>query len=601
MQKSTDFPYNLTKFIRYDFLRLKKRRRFPRFFGIMAGNFLTPTGIWKDFELKGEVTAKILKESSLRGTAYTHLRIDGRTTSDGAVGIYGVMVRKAQLNLAPAIVIVQDFKDGADTTLARYFAEKGFIALVIDLAGATEENKLRQSEVDTPYTIYPESLSYANYNKSEEEKTEVTDVRTTCWYEWGRVIRYAVEYIKAQPLVTKVGLFGVFNAATPIWQVISADCGISACAIIANAGWKGYKDLSKFGDIPEPQFGDDALKFLAGIEPQAYAVHVKCPLLMLSPTNSSEFNVDRTYDTISRINENIYHATDYSLGGREEINFSCFVNAEVFFTELLIKDTANLPKEVTVKGAIENGKLKISVTPDANGLKELFVYCAEEELNTAYRSWNKVTDIEEVKDGVYTFRYEPYANSGAVTFFARAGYENGMHVCSAVGCKKFTEKEAGAFYHGKVYYNSRVADADSEFYPAEENLSVPFGINLDKSDVIKTKNGPMDFAGLVCKQGVITFKPDVKKYKPEIGAIFMLDVFIKGEGFFTATLITDVSGVKTEYSAQEKIFGDFWQNVRFEGNSFKTAEGKTLKSFDGVIAVKFSADKDFIINNVLWV
>ena len=532
----------------------------------------------------------------------THLRIQGRKTADGIVGIYGVIVRKAQLNLAPAIMVVQDLKSGTDLTFCKYLAEKGYITFAIDIAGKTEYSAAREvAGVDKPYTIYPESVSYANYVENEEQKAEIEgDARETCWYEWGRTIRYGVEFIKEQTLVTKTGVIGINDAATPLWQVLTADCGLSAAVIIGNIGWKGYRKVLKFGGESEPQFDDNALKYLAGIEPQAYAMHVKCPLAILSATNSAEYDIDRAYDTFSRISDKICGLIDYSVGGRQEIGYDCFLSAETFLNGILLKDKCDFPKEISVKGEIENGILKADVTLGEKGLKELTLYCAEEELDPTKRVWQRVTDVRGRQDGVFTFEYEPSKSSDAIMFFARAGYESGVHICSVVNCRKIERKEKTAG-GGNVYYNSRTAEADSGFYPATENLSLPIGIDLDKNGGIKTKKGALDIVGLTCAKGILTYKPDIKKYKPTDGAIIMADVYMKNGGNLRIELVAESGGVKTTYAAQERIFVDLWQNVRVESNRFKTAEGKPLKSFESVIAMKLFADGEFLVNNLLWV
>ncbi|MBQ9485369.1 MAG: hypothetical protein IJU83_00870 [Clostridia bacterium] len=569
----------------------------------MAGNFLTPTAVWKDFSIQGDISAEVLKEYSEKGVAFVHLRIGGRKVADGQVGIYAVMTRKAQLTVAPALVVVQDLANGTDLTLARFFAEQGYTVLTVDLAGETEnatENKNAAGFGFAPYTIYPESLKYANYDPQAEDIAEISgNAYATCWFEWGRVIRYAVEYLKRQPLITKVGVLGVNAAATPLWQVLSASCGISAAVIVGNAGWKGYRGIDKFGDKPEPQFGDDALKYLAGVEPQAYATHVKCPVMVLSPTNSPVYDFDRAYDTVSRVPSGVYRAIDYSVGGREQIDFDCFNGAVVFFNELLVKDAPVLAKEISVKSAFVGNAVRIEVSPDLNGLKELFVYCAEEELSPARRAWYKITGAERNEKGVYAFTYTPYNKSGAVMFFARAGYENGFHICSVVSCRKFGT-EIGQTNLYRVYYSSRMTDGENGFYPAVENVALPRGIDLDKDDFVRIKSGHMSMYGLYCKRGILTFKINGKKFKPLQGSILMTDVCVKGGGTFCVKAIVDYFGKKTEYSAQVKIFGDLWQNVKFELNNFKTAEGMGLKTYDNVQALEFSADGEFMINNLLW-
>lgn len=569
----------------------------------MANNFLTPTAIWKGFKCDG-AKAEIIHKSTAKGLTFTHLRIGGSKAADGETGIYAVLTHKAQLSLSsPAIVLVQDFGESGNAALPRLLAEKGYTVLDVDLAGKAPFNLEKTVDgVDKPYTVYPDSLSYANYDKSTEEKTEIEgDVRSTCWFEWGRVVRYCIEYLKAQPFINKIGVFAIGGAATAVWQTLSSDCGLSCAVIVANAGWKGYRGIDKFGDEKEPQFNDDALKYLAGIEPQAYAAHVKCPLMLVSPTNSPDYDVDRAYDTVSRVSEKLYTAVDYSVGGRREINAECMSGALVFLNEFLVKDKASLAGEISLKSAAENGILRVEVMPDKAGLKNLSVFFAEEELHAALRSWRRVVNYEKAKNGVYVFEYAPYKDSEAVMFFARAEYENGLNICSPIFCKKFLEGETAELNRHRVFYSSRMSLGTNGFYPATENSDGAYVVNTDAHAVVKVKNGPMDIAGLFCPKGILTFKVNAVKYKPSEGAIMMLDVFVKNDCDLHVKAITDYFGNKTEYVAGVKLFGNLWQNVKLENNNFKTAEGMSLKTYEHVEALEISADEEFLINNLLWV
>lgn len=567
----------------------------------MSGNLLTPTIIWKDFAV-GEIKSETLSTCADRGFSVLHLRIFGEEVKDGTVGIYAVLVRKAQIDIAPAIVLVQDFKGGADLTLAETLAEKGYSVLAVDIAGETDFNlNAAAGGVEKPYTLYPQSLSFANFDNESENRAEIEgDASETCWYVWGRVIRYAIEYLKTQPLVSKIGVFGLGRAATPVWQVLSADCGISCAVIVANAGWKGYRGINKFGDTPEPQFTDDALKYLAGIEPQAYAAHVKCPLLLVSPTNNPEFDIDRAYDTVSRIDEKVYTAVDYSVGGRFEISADCFDGATCFLEQFLVKRTPSLAGDISVKGTFTGGAVKVEVSPDTKKLKNLSVYFSEEEISPALRFWNRENKAVSEKDGVYEFNYTPYHGSGAVMFFARAEYENGQKICSNIVCKKFDADKTTQINRRRVFYSSRMAVGVNGFYPAKEVSNEAIKVNFDKDAAVKIKNGPMDIAGLCCKNGLLTFKINTKKYKPNDSAMFMSDVFAQG-GELCIKAITDFFGKKTEYVATIKLIGDFWQNVQVELANFKTQEGMPLKSYEDVEALEFFADGEFLINNLLWV
>ncbi|MBO4251080.1 MAG: hypothetical protein J5911_00270 [Clostridia bacterium] len=567
----------------------------------MSGNLLTPTIIWKNFAV-GEIKSEVMNAFFDNGFAVSHLRITGEKTADGEVGIYAVAVRKIKLDTAPAIVLVQDFKC-VDLTLAKTLASKGYIVLMTDIAGATDFNLAKRVEgVEKPYTVYPNSLNFANFDEQNENKAEIVgDAHATCWFTWGRVIRYAVEYLKTQPQIVKIGVMGIGRAATPVWQVISAKCDISCAVIVANAGWKGYRGIDKFGDTPEPQFNDDALKYLAGVEPQAYAAHVTCPLLLLSPTNNPDFDIDRAYDTVSRVPEKIYAAADYTVGGRYEISADAFDGALAFLEQLLVKDEPVLAGGITVKGAICEGAVKVEVMPDLNGLKNLSVYFSEEEISPALRFWNREAQAVSESGGVYEFSYTPYRGSGIVTFFARAEYENGQKVCSNIVCKKFDSDKTTQINKRRVFYSSRMLVGVNGFYPAKEVSDGYLNVNLDKDAVVRIKNGPMDIAGLCSKNGLLTFKINAKKYKPIESAMFMFDVYAAGGGELCVKAIVDFFGAKTEYSVNIKIIGDFWQNIQVELNQFKTAEGRALKSYEEVEALEFFADGEFLINNLLWV
>ena len=86
------------------------------------------------------------------------------------------------------------------------------------------------------------------------------------------------------------------------------------------------------------------------------------------------------------------------------------------------------------------------------------------------------------------------------------------------------------------------------------------------------------------------------------GSILMMDVYAPNKGVFTVKLIADYFGNKTEYLYSVNLLGgEVWQNVKFEINKFKTAEGMSLRSIDKIEAVELVGDVEFMINNALWV
>lgn len=560
----------------------------------MAGTILTPTAVWKDFRIDGALTFETLSEEKKGDLLITEIYINGRTVADGMVKIYGVLVRNLNVISAPAILSVQDFKNGADRSLALRLADEGYASFTIDVAGKYPGRER--------FTVYPQSMSYANYNPEKFKNAIIEEeVNKTFWFEWGCAVKYAIAFLKGQRFVSTVGLLGINGAATPVWYATATEKDIACAVIVGNAGWLGYDGIYKTENTAEPQFDDDKLKFLAAADPQAYARHVACPVYILSPTNSSVFELDRACDTAARIDENFYVATDYSVGSRECVGYDCFKSALLFFKRFLNGGNAVMPSAVSVKAEIADKCIVAEVFPDTVGLKKLTLYAAEGEIKPQLRSW-RVVEQERLEDGRFVFKYNPYYKSKMVSFFARAVYNNGFSRSSAVVYKRFNEDEVSSVQKYKILYSSRISGASSSFYPDYENYLPPFGIETVPSIGTTVKKGPMDMTGITCSRGLLTFKVNIEKYRPTDGMLLMFDVYAKEGCILTVKLVTDYFGKKAEYCAAINVHGgDVWQNVKIEQNKFKTFEGMILKSYEKIEAIEFVSDSECVINNALWV
>ena len=564
----------------------------------MAGTILTPSAIWNGFHILETPKAQVIDTKKDGDIVFDRLFIDGRTLKDGKVKIFGVMAKNRQNPIAPAILLIQDFNHGTDERLVKTIAKHGFTVLSIDLAGARENKEF--------FTEYPEEISYANYNNVKDDLCTVKgDATSTCWYEWTSVAKYAFRYLTELDGVTKVGVFGIGEAATVAWQVAGTEQNLSCAVFALNAGWSGYRGIYKFGGMVEPQFSDNMYKFIAGIEPQAYAMHVKCPTLLLSATNSSKFDCDRAYDTITRISEDVYSAIHYSVGYRDRVSGDAFINAMHFFNEFLVKEKAdeNLPSEVEIGAEIMDGEISVKVTPQKGEIKNLYLFVAEETVNPAVRCWQRFSKGEKQQDGSYIFTVKPYPLSGMITTFAQAYYKDGTVIGSKIINKKFSEKEVDAAYKSNIIYSSRLADGESVFTAENQNDDNPSSINVTDKKRIKLKKGPMGIEGVTCEWGLLTFKFGTKKDCPKDDAMLMLDCYKKQAGVLTVKLIADYTGARTEYLVNVNLTGgDVWQNVKIELSKFKTAEGMSLKNISKIDAITFGVDGgEYLINNALWV
>lgn len=563
----------------------------------MAGEILTPSSIWSDVKIESIPSVEIIGEYKTGNVTLTRMRIDGRTVNDGTVKIYAVLAKKQSKKQAPAIFILQKFTDGADETLATDLAKKGYIAFVVNVGG--------EDGVNTNHTIYPPSLEYANYLDVNFDENYIIDgdVKKTYWYEWGLTARYALKYLISLPEVSKIAGLGIGDSATVLWHMTASN-KFDCLAFILNAGWRAYKGNFKFQGNVDQQFSDSQLNYLAGIEPQAYANHVTAPTIILSATNSADYDFERLHDTYARINGKLPAITSSSVGMRDCVSKQDYENLLKFLKQNLSageKSVCSIPKDPNIKCDVKNGKINCQVSVDKKQLKEVCVYVAEEKFNPALRQWQRV-DLIQSSNGDYQCEYTPYNKSKVAFLFVKATYKNGYIIDSDVVCKKFTESEIERGHKSKIIYSSREENSDSAFYPAGNKAKKPYGMVIDQDFSVEEKTGAMDITGITSKTGLLSFRIGLEKYRPLDDGILLLDAYLKDGGKITVKLVCDYFGNKREYVASLMVNGgEVWHNLKFTLNNFKTAEGMALRTLKDVQAIEIHADGEYLINNVLWV
>ena len=551
----------------------------------------TPTTIWKNFSTAEEPTFISAGKSEDNGFITENGYVLGRNAGGERIKIFVRTVKK-DTDKCPAILLFNDFGVYNDDALLFSLAESGFFAVMVDVVGKTDKTEY--------FTVYPEKISYANLSSSVYGEKEINgDVTKTCWYEWCGVAKYVLAYLNSLPTVTTIGGLGINDGATILWHLLATE-ELSCSVFVNNTGWSVYQGKSKFMPLAENGYSDGKVAFVAGIEPQSYATHVKCPTLILSCTNSHRYDVDRAHDTLTRINENVYTAINYSINRKTLLDKKSFDNALFFFDKFLNNKRTELPSVIDLETEEKEDEIKVEVTLNDKNLKELSLYLSEGVIETEKRCWQKYSSCD-LKKKDYSFTFKPNANYGFTTWFVKAVYKNGYEICSRVCGKFFDTSRLKAPRTANLIYSSRLANFETRFAPADED-KILSAIDAEGVLEVKTLAGPLKMQGITCKSGVNTFSIFAEKTKPDSNALIMFDAYIKEGGMITVRLITDYFGNKTIYSASAKVVGEeIWQNVKFSITAFKTAEGRPLKSYDNVDAIEFYSDKEYLINNALWV
>ncbi len=569
----------------------------------MAGSILTPATLWEKFKIDVLPEAELIDEKTENGILTSRIYIDGQLTKKGRVKIFATVTRQADLLTMPAVVRVDGLKCDIekDVDTAKYLAKQGYMVLSIDLGGKWGDKE--------HFTIYPEDVSFADYSNARGHLSEVeTSADKTCWYEWGRALRYALAYLKNQSSVTKIGLLGVKSGSTVVWHAAATEDYLSCAVTVMGAGWSVYKGISKFSDDIEPQFSDETLKYVAGIEAQSYAKSVRCPMLTLVATNSPSYDCDRAYDTMARINNDLYKALDYSVNYVTGIDNAGLKNLAIFLDKYLKADkTVFLPLEPSIKCDIEDKKLLVTASVDANELESVYVFVAEGEYHAPNRSWKKLFPKAKKSLGKkteeYYFDFSPSLGAGIACFFVKASYSNGFTISSNVIAKRFKEQEVEFRKKSGILYSGREKYAESIFCPSgfAEQREGEY-VSQNKDEEVFVKGGPMGIDGVSAKDGLFTFRINSSGINPSGDSILMLDVYSKDEGTLTVKLFADYFGERVEYLATAKLLGGrVWQNVKFEVSKFKTAEGRPIKSLEPIQAIGFYVEGKYLLNNVLWI
>lgn len=562
----------------------------------MNSGILTPVALWEDFRIEHEPIIEPIAEYVDGDITISRFYLYGRQVGeDEYVKIYCALAKSNKTHSMPGAFVVQDFSLGANEEIISRYAKEGYAAFTFCVGG---DDGVRGNR-----TVYPQALSGINYVDCKNKLMHVEgSIKQSCWYEWGVTARYALDYFISLPFVKSVGALGLGEVATVLWQIAASEKRLKCAVFVKNAGWKAYKDVFKFGNEVNTEFSDETLKYMAGVEPQTYAPHVKCPTLVLACTNDLQFDCDRAYDTVSRIPESVYTAIDYSVNCRTGVSIECFSNIKMFFDKFVKgKEQIVLPAPVDIGGEIMDGKLNVIASPMLNDLKEVVVYVAEGKGNPSFRAWQLLDDGKKSGD-CFEFSYAPYAKSGLITFFARAIYKNKTSVCSPIMCKKFGQDDSKEKYSSNVVYSSRIENNSSLFTSMYEKALVNIPVLSEYGGGVKEKAGPLGIVGLTSQNGLFTFSVGTPKYSPKEDAMFMLDVFVKEQSELTIGLYFNEEQNFVNYFAKVNLMGgNGWHNLRLNKSDFKTMEGKTLKSYDNLCALIVDCKGEFLVNNLLWV
>ena len=558
----------------------------------MANTILTPITLWKDFDDTLPFNEEFLSEEPREGAVMRDVYILGRQTGFGRVKIYGRYYTPNGLESFPAVLIMFEAGFPCDEKLVMHFIRKGYGVLGIDYSGELGDGR---------HTIYPRDIDHANFARAGRAMDYVDETaRETSWYEWTAVARYAARWLKERPEVTAAGAVGLRTGGEILWKIAPyapIDCFIS----IGAAGWLAYRDIEKFSESRSGIFSEERHRFIAGLDSQSYAPHVKCPVMMLCAINDKKCNYDRVYDTFQQINPEVEKAILYSAHGNGLIGRHSFVNIDLFLDKFLKHHSVFLSRPVSFTASNENGDIKVRAAYDPMGeVAECGIFYTENLSTYKARDWTRrLGDIRQMgKDNTFVFPLDVYEKSEKALVYTFVRYSNGFSVTSKIQEVALGDKHNGC-RKSRILYTSEGGTIGFAAFRRRAGSIADCFSDSDHID-LELLPGYGGIAGVTTRTGIITYRVSEPRFEPPEGASFRFDAWSKKDAVLKVTFYSDS---EEETGFTETFFvsgGGKWKSFLSDANDYKSERGASLPAFLGTVSVVFQGEGDVLINNLLW-
>lgn len=555
-------------------------------------NIITPQILWNDFDDSLDLNASVLQTKTADGVVYESVSFLGRETGKGRVKIYGVYASDENSPASETVLIFPDSSDGIDEDILNLFVKRGFSALMVDYRGEWDGAEF--------FTQYPEDIDYANIVRCGRYKdfVDVSAVKTS-WYEWVAVGIYACKYAVQRSGNGNIGVVGIRDGGEIAWKLAVAQkvaCIIPVCA----AGWQAYAGVSKF-KTEEQMLNDERYRFIAGIDSQAYAPYVQCPVMLLCSTNDPRFDYDRAYDTFSRINPDYISESviAYSVQCDSSIGMNSTKDMFLYLDKYIKNRQVFIPQPVELTVSVDSEEnLVANVKFDNSGIVEEFgTFLSEDCLDPSMRDWILCDKTEKISDFEHKIYLDIYEETTTLFLLCYAKYANGFTIWSKMAVKKIS----GTFKNSKgkcrVIYTGK--NGTDGFYVAEPKALAIGGIFFTDSimapQLVEKAKG---INGIYSERGLTTYRLNSPRYAPTKDNVLKIDVFCDETAEITFA-IEDLNERET-YKYSQSILGGVWQSLILESKLFKTVNGAPLADYAHNIRFCISCDGNYAINNVMW-
>jgi len=561
----------------------------------VANTILTPVTLWKDFDDTLPFEEEIISQREFDGVCYREVYFGGRKTQDGRVKIYAKYYTPVGVERFPAVLVMFEAGFPSDEQFVRLLLDNGYGVLAVDYCGNMGAGK---------HTVYPDDVEYANYLKAGK-KMEYVDqtAKETSWYEWTAVARYAARWLSEREEVTKTGAVGLRTGGEILWK-ITPYSPISCFVSVGAAGWLAYRDMEKFSSENNKIFSEERHCFIAGIDSQSYAPHVKCPVLLLCAINDKKCNYDRVYDTFQQINPEVEKAILYSAHGNGLIGHRSLVDLYLFLEKYLKGHSVYLSSPISCNVfRDENGAFKVRVKYDDMGdAMECGIFFTENTSTYKARDWTRVladplTDADK-KAASVVLPLDVFEGSEKALVYAFVHYSNGFSITSKIQEVVLGERHKGRLRSRILFTGENGTPGFAAFRRRARSIADCF--SSSESVELKLLPGYGGIMGISSRSGIITYRVSEPRFEPHEGALFQFDAWSEMDEKLRVIFFTDAEEQMGYEAELDVAGGGKWKKFCLGSVDFKTQKGLPLDDFTNAVSVVFLGKTDVLINNIIW-
>ncbi len=557
---------------------------------------LTPVTLWQDFDDSLPANEELLFERREGGIVWQDLYFYGRNVGSGAgrVKIYGRYVFPENAGQFPVVLIMFEARMPFDEALILRYVGSGYGVLCVDYCGEKAEGYC---------TVYPKLVDYGNYDRAER-RIDFCDrsAKETSWYEWAAVARYAVNFLKRRPEVRAVGALGLKTGGEILYK-IAPYCPIACLITVCAGGWLAYRGMGKSANEMHA-LDDERHRFIAGIDSQSYAPHVKCPVLLISAISDKKYHYERVYDTFRQINPNVEKAILFSAHGSGQVGGHSLKDIDLFLDKYLRGRSVFLSRQISLSVEEDSeGDLVATGNFDPDGeIKDFGIFFTENVAAYKTRDWTRLIGkpSELLPGNVGKIPLPLYKGTEKALVFAFANYSNDFSVTSRILEVNITKRYKNACPKSRVIYSEADGrNGFSTFWKRTRSIGGCFSESTNSG--IRIQPGYGGIKGISARPGVITYRVGEARYEAPEGASFRFDAYAPNKSRLRVVFYRDEEARVGFLCDVEIEGGGTWKHICLESSDFKAESGETFQDFGGVVSAVFMSDDDVLINNVFWI